>query len=70
MSAFGCLYYEIHYDNHIPFAGESDLQILSLVFRGVRPPRLAEHPLSNGAWDVTQRCWVREPLKRPSMNNV
>ncbi|KAF8344367.1 hypothetical protein F5887DRAFT_918167 [Amanita rubescens] len=67
--AFGCLYYEIHYDN-IPFAGKSDLQILSLVFRGVRPPRLADQPLSDGAWDVIQRCWVREPLKRPSMNNV
>ncbi|KAF8339473.1 kinase-like domain-containing protein, partial [Amanita rubescens] len=67
--AFGCLYYEIHYDN-IPFAGKSELQILFLVSQGVRPPRLVEQPLSDGAWDVIQRCWVREPLKRSRMNNV
>ncbi|KAF8339455.1 kinase-like domain-containing protein [Amanita rubescens] len=67
--AFGCLYYEIHY-NIIPFAGKSDLQILSLVSRGIRPPRLDDQPMSDGAWDVIQRCWVREPLKRPRMNDV
>ncbi|KAF8339467.1 kinase-like domain-containing protein [Amanita rubescens] len=47
--AFGCLYYEIHY-NKIPFADEQRL--------------------SDGAWDVIQRCWVRDPSKRPIMNKV
>ena len=61
--------FKIHYNN-IPFGGKSDLQILSLVSRGVRPPRLDEQPLSDRAWDVIQRFWVREPLKRPRMNNV
>ena len=46
------------------------MQILTLVSRGVLPPRLEEQPLSDGAWDVIQRCWAREPLKRPTMNNV
>jgi len=61
--------FKIYYDR-IPFAGKSDLQILSLVSRGIRPPRLDDQPLSDGAWDVIQRCWVREPLKRPRMNDV
>ncbi|KAF8339466.1 kinase-like domain-containing protein [Amanita rubescens] len=67
--AFGCLFYEIYYDS-IPFAGKTDLQILTLVSRGVLPPRLDEQPLSDGAWNVIRRCWVREPLSRPRMNNV
>ncbi|KAF8332882.1 kinase-like domain-containing protein, partial [Amanita rubescens] len=67
--AFGCLYYEIHYDT-IPFAGKSDLQILTLVSRGVLPPRLEEWSLSNETWDLIQRCWAREPVKRPRMEDV
>ncbi|KAF8339447.1 kinase-like domain-containing protein, partial [Amanita rubescens] len=67
--AFGCLSYEIYYDS-IPFAGKTDMQILTLVSREVLPPRLDGQPLSDEAWDVIQRCWVREPLKRPRMNDV
>ncbi|KAF8340787.1 kinase-like domain-containing protein, partial [Amanita rubescens] len=67
--AFGCLFYEIYYDS-IPFAGKSDMQILTLVSRGVLPPRLAEQPLRDEAWDLIQRCWTREPLKRPTMEEV
>ena len=61
--------FQIHYNN-IPFAGKSELQILFLVYQGVRPPRLNEQPMSDEAWDVIQRCWVKEPLERPKMNNV
>lgn len=46
------------------------MQILTLISRGVLPPRLDEQPLSDGAWDVIRRCWVREPMKRPGMSNV
>jgi hypothetical protein len=46
------------------------MQILTLISRGVLPPRLEDQPLSDGAWDVIQRCWAREPLKRPRMKNV
>jgi len=46
------------------------MQILTLVSRGVLPPRLPEQTLSDEAWDLIQRCWVREPLKRPTMKEV
>ncbi|KAF8328947.1 kinase-like domain-containing protein [Amanita rubescens] len=67
--AFGCLYYEIHYDS-IPFAGKQEIQIMTFVFRDKRPPRLAEPPFSDQAWRIIQRCWVREPSERPSMEDV
>ncbi|KAF8344418.1 kinase-like domain-containing protein, partial [Amanita rubescens] len=31
--AFGCIYYEIHYDS-IPFAGRQEIQVVTLVSRG------------------------------------
>ncbi|KAF8329633.1 kinase-like domain-containing protein [Amanita rubescens] len=67
--AFGCLYYEIHYDS-IPFAYRNDGQILALIFRGELPPRLDLPPLGDETWDVIQRCWMREAAKRPSMKDV
>jgi len=67
--AFGCLYYEIHY-GAVPFAGKNEVQIWNLVTRGVLPPRLDEPPLSDGAWDIIQRCLTREPSKRPRMKDV
>lgn len=36
---------EIHYDS-IPFAGQSDLQVLTLISRGVLPPQLEVRSLS------------------------
>ncbi|KAF8339436.1 kinase-like domain-containing protein [Amanita rubescens] len=67
--AFGCLYYEIHY-GAVPFASKNEVQIWNLVTRGVLPPRLDEPPLSDGAWDIIQRCLTREPSKRPRMKDV
>ncbi|KAF8336184.1 kinase-like domain-containing protein [Amanita rubescens] len=67
--AFGCLYYEIHYDS-IPFAGKQDLQILTLISRGILPPRLDEPPLSDRAWNVIRCCWVREASERPRMKEI
>ncbi|KAF8314396.1 kinase-like domain-containing protein [Amanita rubescens] len=67
--AFGCLYYEIHYGT-VPFARKSAVQIWKLVTRCVLPPRLDEPPLSDGVWDIIQRCWTRETSKRPKMRDV
>ncbi len=46
------------------------MQIIALVARGTRPPRLEEPFLSDAAWEVIQRCWVREPSQRPRMKDV
>ena len=43
---------------------------MSLVSKGVHPPRLDEPRLSDGAWDLIQRCWERNPMGRPRMNDV
>ncbi|KAF8332884.1 kinase-like domain-containing protein [Amanita rubescens] len=67
--AFGCLFYEICYDS-IPFAGKSDMQILTLIARGALPPRPPEQPWDDEAWDLIQRCWVRDPFRRPTMEEV
>ncbi|KAF8332872.1 kinase-like domain-containing protein, partial [Amanita rubescens] len=67
--AFGCLCYEIHYGT-VPFSRKSAVQIWKLVTRCVLPPRLDEPPLSDGAWDIIQRCWTRETSKRPKMRDV
>ncbi|KAF8345152.1 kinase-like domain-containing protein [Amanita rubescens] len=49
--AFGCLYYEIHYDA-VPFAGSKGFQVTRLVCRGERPPRLEVPSLGDGAWKL------------------
>ncbi|KAF8351953.1 WD40-repeat-containing domain protein [Amanita rubescens] len=67
--AFGCVYYEIHFDS-IPFVGKQDTQIWALIFRGILPPRLNEPPLSDGAWDMIQRCWIRKPSERLRIKGV
>ena len=41
-----------------------------VVLQDKRPRRPDEPPLSDGAWQVIQRCWVREPWERPRMKDV
>ncbi|KAF8339478.1 kinase-like domain-containing protein, partial [Amanita rubescens] len=67
--AFGCLYYEIHYDQ-ISFAGEEELRIKELVSKGELPLRLDEPSLSDGAWDLIQSCWIKQAVDRPGMKEV
>ncbi|KAF8700273.1 hypothetical protein AX14_000817 [Amanita brunnescens Koide BX004] len=67
--AFGCLYYEIHYDS-IPFSGRQEMQILRLISRGELPPRCDEPPLSDDAWSMIQSCWARQASKRPAMKDI
>ena len=46
------------------------MQIWNLIFRRTLPPRLDEPPLSDGAWDTIQRCWIRKPSERPRIKDV
>ena len=43
---------------------------MTSVSRGKRPPRQDEPPLSEGAWELIQECWVTEPPKRPKMKDI
>ncbi|KAF8324830.1 kinase-like domain-containing protein, partial [Amanita rubescens] len=67
--AFGCLYYEVQFDT-IPFQGTNEIQIVRLVSRGKRPPRLDKPPLSDKTWKLIKRCWVKEAVRRPAMEDV
>ena len=43
---------------------------MKLVSRGKRPPRLDKPPLSDKAWKLIKRCWVKEAARRPAMEDV
>ena len=43
---------------------------MKLVSRGKRPPRLDKPPLSDKAWKLIKRCWVKEAVRRPAMEDV
>jgi hypothetical protein len=45
-------------------------QIMKLVSQGERPPRLDKPPLSDKAWKLIERCWVKEAVRRPAMEEV
>ncbi|KAF8335270.1 kinase-like domain-containing protein [Amanita rubescens] len=76
--AFGCLYYEenaerktvqIQFDT-IPLQGMNEIQIVKHVSRGKRPPRLDKPPLSDRAWKLIKRCWMKEVARRPAMEDI
>jgi len=67
--AFGCLYYEIQF-NTVPFKGMNELQIARLICQGKRPPRMDEPPLSDKAWRLIKRCWMKEAVRRPAMEDI
>ena len=84
--AFGCLYYEVSNNKHsiaiseqviskifydaVPFAAKRNAQVMWLVNRGERPPRLDKPSLSNWAWKLVQNCWAQDALERPAMKDV
>ncbi|KAF8351860.1 kinase-like domain-containing protein [Amanita rubescens] len=71
--AFGCLYYEVSAPVvGLPFVGldAQRIQIVKLVSRGKRPPRLDKPPLSDRAWKLIKRCWVKEAVRRPAMEDI
>ena len=40
------------------------------VKRGERPPRMPNPPLEDEAWNLIERCWDHDPIKRPSIDDV
>ena len=43
---------------------------MRLISQAERPPRREEPPLSDGAWELIQACWVAEAAKRPTIEDV
>ncbi|THH26977.1 hypothetical protein EUX98_g7210 [Antrodiella citrinella] len=66
--AFACVCLEI-YTCHDPFQGLTDYLVLRRVVEGQRPERPTHAqgslPVSDGVWDLCERCWAGEPAGRP-----
>jgi hypothetical protein len=57
-----------------PFAGRGKTELAcKVVLHGERPqrPRVSEKlGFTDDVWEVLQRCWKKEPLARPSIDDV
>lgn len=40
------------------------------VLYGKRPPRPTHQDLTNGLWEMVERCWSRDPQRRPDITEV
>ncbi|KAF8348488.1 kinase-like domain-containing protein [Amanita rubescens] len=67
--AFGCLYYEVHFDC-LPFGKGEDFYVINQIMHGRRPHRQTNPPLREEAWKLIETCWDQDPGKRPSMDDV
>jgi hypothetical protein len=64
-----CKALQVQFDT-IPFQGMNEIQIVKLVSRGKRPPRIDKPPLSDKAWKLIKRCWAKEAARRPAMEDI
>jgi len=65
-----CLCVQIHF-NSLPFGNApSILRVVDWVRDGKRPPRKSHPPLGDEAWNLIERCWGQDPIKRPSTDDV
>ncbi|KAF8340970.1 kinase-like domain-containing protein [Amanita rubescens] len=67
--AFGCLYYNAFFAI-MPFEGRSTVQIHLLVAAGQYPSRLGNPKMDDVIWNLIERCWLRNPAERPTMDQI
>lgn len=83
--AFGCLYYEvrnpsmepqsqrlclqIHFDS-LPFGNNPFDAVRQVKYGNLRPPWMPNPSLEDEAWNLIERCWGQDPIKRPSIDDV
>ncbi|KAF8706748.1 kinase-like protein, partial [Rhizoctonia solani] len=59
-----------------PYAGKSDLAVLSHVFRNILPHRpdfddiISDQPEKDKLWNLLIRCWEQDPKLRPTATEV
>jgi hypothetical protein len=53
-----------------PFADRSPTSVAVEVLSGKRPDRPMHPDLTDRLWDMIQRCWEQEPLRRPEISEV
>jgi len=59
---------QIHF-NSLPF-GNNAFRVVQEIKEGKRPPRKPNPPLEDEAWNLIERCWDQDPIKRPSIDDV
>lgn len=61
------------YTGSVPFPDSPDPTVILLVARGGRPPKPVSAEtlgLSSAVWELTKRCWHKNPAKRPNSSEV
>lgn len=62
------------YSGERPFAGLTDVQIMRVLMRGVRPSKPVNGERSRAMpewlWQLVTRCWNEDPSARPTMDEV
>ena len=54
----------------VPFADSTPTSVMAKVLSGERPERPNDPVLTNGLWNLTQRCLDRNPQLRPDITEV
>ena len=54
----------------MPFEGRSTVQIHLLVAAGQYPSRLGSPKMDDVIWNLIARCWLRDPVERPTMDQI
>jgi len=70
--AFGMLAVEV-FAGEMPFGGQTNAVVALYILRGHRPemPENAQAVgLTREIWKLLQRCWHRNPEKRPTMEEI
>lgn len=47
-----------------------DMQIIGSLASGKYSKRLADPSMDDRIWDLIQRCWLRNPSERPTMEQI
>ena len=53
-----------------PFNFDPPTTVAVQILAGIRPKRPRHLGLTDGLWELNQRCWDQEPLLRPGMSEV
>jgi hypothetical protein len=53
-----------------PFPGIAPITVAVGIISGKRPPRPMHLGLTDGLWEITERCWDQDPQRRPEISEV
>jgi hypothetical protein len=54
----------------VPFNSDKSVPAMVAIMNGERPPRPSHPTLTNGLWELMQKCWAQDVRERPQMTKV